>query len=97
MRTTKPIIVAAGLAATAWARDAAACSVCYGDAEGGFILGAQWAALLMIGITYTLLSGGVVTFIALRRRALRRGAGAAETDIGTTVPAPSSGSRGVES
>lgn len=96
MSRARAIIGAVSLLAAARASDVAACAVCYGDAEGGFILGAQWATLLMIGVTYTLLSGGVVTFIALRRRALRRGAGVAEAGVGA-APTPSNRTRGVES
>lgn len=49
-----------------------ACTVCYGDSESAVILGAQQATVLMVGLTYFLLGGGVATFLVLKRRASRR-------------------------
>lgn len=76
MSLRKAAVAAAvfGLAALAGlAPDAAhGCTVCYGESESAIILGAQQATFLMVGITYLLLGGGVVTFVVLRRRAGRR-------------------------
>lgn len=66
------------LAAFGVAADAAACTVCYGESDDGILLGAKNAALFLVGFTYLLLTGGVATFVVLRRRSLR--AGSADDD-----------------
>lgn len=72
LRKMKGVSMLVALVATgAVARGAHACTVCYGDSESAVILGAQQATLLMVGLTYFLLGGGVATFIVLRRRSLR--------------------------
>lgn len=53
------------------ARGAYACTVCYGESESAIILGAEQATLLMVGLTYFLLGGGVAAFVFLRRRSIR--------------------------
>lgn len=79
------------------ALDAAACPVCYGEGESGFLDGARLSVLFMGVLTYVLIGGGVGVFFALRRRVrqlqdLSRGtqAVAPETSGGprTEVPSP---------
>lgn len=56
--------------AALWARPgvAAACSVCYGAAEGDMIDGARTAIVFMLVLTYALLGGGLgMVWIARRR------------------------------
>lgn len=48
-----------------------ACPVCFGDIDHPIIHGLEASILFMVGITYTVITSGVVTFILLRRRARR--------------------------
>ena len=66
------VVVLLLLAALVWPSAATACAVCYGDNGGsGFVRGARWATVLMVGVTYTLIAGGVVLFVIHRRRGQR--------------------------
>ncbi len=66
-----------------WPTAAAACAVCYGDnAESGFIRGAQWATVLLVGVTYGMLTCGVAVFLALRRRGQQATKDARESQTG---------------
>lgn len=53
------------------AAPAAACPVCYGEAESGIIDGVRWAIVFMGALVYALIGGGIALVIVLRRRALR--------------------------
>ncbi len=64
-------IVAMAVLAGSVAQNVRACTVCYGESESAVILGAQQATVLMVGLTYFLLGGGVAAFVLLRRRSLR--------------------------
>ena len=70
---TKKIVIWAVLIAAllALAADSLACPVCFGDSDDPIIKGLESSVLFMVGITYTLILGGVATFIFLRRRARR--------------------------
>jgi|GEM_PF-4200424 hypothetical protein len=49
-----------------------ACPVCYGEQNDAPIFqGAEAAILFLLGFTYTLISGGAVGFLLLRRRQRR--------------------------
>lgn len=50
---------------------AAACPVCFGDTDAPIMRGVEASVLFMVGLTYFLILGGVVTFVLLRRRARR--------------------------
>lgn len=52
------------------ALDTLACTVCYGAADSPVVRGAEKASLFLIGVTYFLLIGGVVGFVAIRRKKL---------------------------
>ena len=65
-------LVSVGVLVLLWPSAAMACAVCFGDgADSGFLRGAQWATVLMVGVTYSLFMGGVVCFLVLRRRVRR--------------------------
>jgi hypothetical protein len=56
--------------------EAAACPVCYGNAEGDVIDGAKLSVFFMGGLVYTVMIAGVVMVVAARRRGTRGGDGA---------------------
>lgn len=62
------------------AAESLACPVCFGESDDPIIKGLQSSILFMVGITYTLILGGVATFIFLRRRARRLEAAAATAE-----------------
>lgn len=68
-------VVTLGLALALWvvAPPASACTVCFGNSDSPIVQGVEVSVLFMVGVTYFLLVGGVVTFLLLRRRALRQG------------------------
>jgi len=51
--------------------NAFACSVCFGDSDHPIVKGLEASVIFLVGITYSLLGGGVATFFLLRRRAKR--------------------------
>jgi hypothetical protein len=54
--------------------DAHACPVCYGEHNDAPIFqGAEAAILFLLGMTYTVISGGAVGFWLLRRKQRRSG------------------------
>jgi hypothetical protein len=53
------------------ARDAGACAVCYGEAEGSMIDAARLGVWLLFGLVLALQAAFVVFFLYLRRRAAR--------------------------
>lgn len=57
------------LAAAAPALDAAACPVCFGETDEGITQGIRWSVVFMGALVYLLIGGGLVMFLALRRRA----------------------------
>jgi hypothetical protein len=57
----------------AGAGPAAACPVCYGNAEGQMIDGAKASVAFMGLLVYALMGGGVAMVVVVRRRALREG------------------------
>jgi len=57
----------------AGAGPAAACPVCYGNAEGQMIDGAKASVAFMGFLVYALMGGGVAMVVVVRRRALRQG------------------------
>jgi len=57
--------------ALAWAAEAAACPVCFGDTDDPVVDGVRWSVIFLGGLVYLLLGGGVAMFIILRRRAQR--------------------------
>lgn len=66
------VLLLALLVALTWPSAVGACAVCYGDSDGsGFVRGARWATLLMVGVTYTLVGSGVALFVIHRRRGRR--------------------------
>ena len=70
---TKKIVIWAVLIAAllALAADSLACPGCFGDSDDPIIKGLESSILFMVAVTYTLILGGVATFIFLRRRARR--------------------------
>lgn len=73
------VFVAATLAAPALA-----CPVCFGDTDSPMMRGAQLSIVFLAIVTYLLITGGVVVFLVLRRRAVRR-----LREEGSAAPAPS--------
>lgn len=74
-RHTRATILATALALTlltAW--PAAACPVCYGEAEDPVIEGTRWSVIFLGGLVY-LLFGGAAGIVFAQRRKLRRLAG----------------------
>ena len=69
------VVIAALLALAA---ESLACPVCFGESDDPIIKGLESSILFMVGITYTLILGGVATFIFLRRRARRTADATAE-------------------
>lgn len=61
------------------AAESSACPVCFGESDAPIIKGLEASILFMLGVTYSLIFGGVATFILLRRRARRQLEQAAET------------------
>lgn len=55
-----------GLASSAFG-----CTVCFGESDHPIVKGAEASVMFMVGVTYTVLGGGVVSFFLLRRRARR--------------------------
>ncbi len=53
------------------ATNAFACSVCFGDSDHPIVKGLEASVIFLVGVTYSLLGGGVTTFFLLRRRAKR--------------------------
>ncbi len=62
------VLIAALLALAA---ESLGCPVCFGDSDDPIIKGLESSILFMVGITYTLILGGIATFILLRRRSRR--------------------------
>lgn len=68
----RPLVLClATLALLSLATSAFACPVCFGDSDDPIVKGVEASVLFMVGVTYFLLGGGVITFILLRRRAKR--------------------------
>lgn len=67
------LLVLASLAMLALASSAFGCTVCFGDSDAPIVKGLEASVLFLVAVTYTLLFGGVTTFILLRRRARRLG------------------------
>ena len=61
----------AALAMLAVASASTACPVCFGESDSPIAKGAEYSVLFMMGVTYTLIGGGVATVIFLRRRQRR--------------------------
>lgn len=61
-------VMAALAAAASWAPSAAACPVCFGEAEAPIFDGARWSVVFLGGLTYLLMAGAAAVVIALRRR-----------------------------
>ena len=55
----------------AWALPAAACPVCYGEAEGKVIDGTKMSMAFLGGLVYLVIFGGGGVVFALRRRVQR--------------------------
>lgn len=68
---------------------AAACPVCYGEADGEMIQGTKWSVAFLGGLVYLVMGGGVGLVVAQRRRVLRQAA-AAEEASGAPTAEPSS-------
>ncbi len=75
------------VAMLAGATHAFGCTVCFGESDDPIVKGAEASVLFMVIVTYTLLVGGVVTFILLRRRARRLAE--QNATMGSTSGAPS--------
>ena len=82
LRTKTIALIFLALAALAVAPDSMACPVCFGESEAPIVKGLEASALFLIGVTYSLLSGGVVAFFLLRRRARRLAAQQAPAALG---------------
>ena len=74
------LVVLALLAASAG--PAAACPVCYGNAEGQVIDGAKASVAFMGVLVYAVMGGGVAMVVVSRRRAMRRDESAAPAGEG---------------
>lgn len=61
-----------GLLPWLWAPSSLACAVCFGKSDSPIVQGVEVSVLFMVGLTYLLIIGGVVSFLLLRRRARRR-------------------------
>ena len=72
------IWLAVVVALLALAAESLGCPVCFGESDDPIIKGLESSILFMVGITYTLILGGVATFIFLRRRARRMAEATAE-------------------
>lgn len=72
-------IMGVSLALAALAPSSHACAVCFGNSDAPILKGVETSVLFMVGVTYFLIVGGVVTFLLLRRRALRQGQGQTES------------------
>lgn len=62
-------ILSAGFAAAFGAAPAAACSVCYGAANGSLITSARLGVFLLLGVTAAVLGAFAMFFFHLRNRA----------------------------
>lgn len=67
------LVLAALALAAASAGPAAACPVCYGNAEGQVIDGAKASIAFMGVLVYAVMGGGIAMVVVSRRRALREG------------------------
>lgn len=45
------------------------CPVCFGDSDAPIVKGVEMSVLFMVGITYSVILGGVAVFFLLRYRA----------------------------
>jgi hypothetical protein len=61
---------------------AAACPVCYGEAEGEVIAGTQWSVAFLGALVYGLLGGGGALVLVQRRRLRRESEQAADPHRG---------------
>ena len=68
-RTT--LLGLAALAMLAVASASWACPVCFGESDSPIVKGAEYSVLFMMGVTYSLIGGGLATFVILRRRQRR--------------------------
>lgn len=62
------LVLAVAALALAWGPLAAACPVCFGEAEAPVIDGVRWAIVFMAVLVYGLIGGGIALFLVLRRR-----------------------------
>ena len=60
-------IFLAAAASPAWA-----CSVCFGKADSPIVKGVELSVIFMVGVTYTVITGGFASFFLLRLRARRK-------------------------
>lgn len=65
------VVLAALALAILFAAEAAACPVCFGEADGQVIDGVRWSVVFLGALVYVLLGGFVAMFLVLRRRARR--------------------------
>ncbi len=80
MSRRKLILGLAAVAMAAFSASAFGCTVCFGESDHPIVKGAEASVLFMVGVTYFLLGGGVVSFFLLRRRARRL----AEQNVGVS-------------
>lgn len=45
------------------------CAVCFGDSDAPIVKGVEMSVLFMVGVTYSVILGGIAVFFLLRRRA----------------------------
>ena len=70
-QTKHLILFLAAAAMLAAASSSVACPVCFGETDSPMVKGAEYSILFMMGMTYTLIGGGVATAVFLRRRGRR--------------------------
>lgn len=71
-RARRAAAVLAALAlAILFAAEAAACPVCFGEADDQVVDGVRWSVVFLGALVYVLLGGFVAMFLVLRRRARR--------------------------
>lgn len=73
------------VAMLAFATSAFGCTVCFGETDHPIVKGAEASVLFMVGVTYSVMVSGVVSFFLLRRRARRLMA-----ERGSVAPEPQS-------
>ena len=71
MSRRQQILATAIVAMAAFAGNSLGCTVCFGDSDDPMVQGTEASVLFMVGVTYFLLGGGVISFFLLRRRARR--------------------------
>ncbi len=71
MSRRKFVLALAAFAMVVGATSAFGCTVCFGESDHPIVKGLEASVIFLVGVTYSLLGGGVASFFLLRRRARR--------------------------